>query len=315
MIKSYAITGPTASGKTSLSLPVAEALGCEIICCDSMQIYKYMDIGTAKPTVSERTRVAHHLTDFVMPTDSYSAQEYRRDALRVAGELSEYGKSPLFVGGTGLYLDSLTRCELQAPESTREYRDKILSQIKTEEDKDALWQRLYEVDPVSAAATHKNNVRRIIRALEIYEVTGKPKSYFDDLSRQGAEDISVKHLTLDFYNRENLYSRVDTRVDIMMEDGLYSEVKSLCEKGLLPDGATASQAIGYKEILAHIRGELSLSEAIELIKLSSRRYAKRQLTWFRHNKDAYRLYVDTPDGKMRKAEELLDEALCFFKNS
>jgi len=184
----------------------------------------------------------------------------------------------------------------------------MVEKIKTDADIEALWQRLAEIDPESAAAIHKNNVRRVIRAVEIYERTGKPKSYFDRLSREKNSEISVDMITLDFHNRDNLYSRVDLRVDEMIKSGLVDEVHSLYRAGLLKDEYTAAQAIGYKEIISALRGEITLAEAAELIKLSTRRYAKRQLTWFRHETEAHRIYLDTDSGKMRNFEDILSEA-------
>ena len=309
MIYSLAITGPTASGKTSISIELAKRLSAEIICCDSMQIYKGMDIGTAKATAEERAVVPHHLLDFLSPKEDFSAEEYRKMALSAARDITERGRLPMLVGGTGLYVDTLMRAvQSDVPESSREYRDKIMESVKTEEDVLALWERLFSVDPQSAEAIHKNNVRRVIRALEIYDVTGKPKSYFDRLSRQGNPDIRVGMITLDFHNRENLYKRVDIRVDEMIKEGLASEVRALYENGLLLKETTAAQAIGYKEMLSYITGESTLDEAAEEIKLSTRRYAKRQLTWFRHEKDAYRLYLDFEDGKMRQKKDVISEA-------
>lgn len=309
MIKALAITGPTASGKTALSIAVAEYVGAEIISCDSMQIYRGMDIGTAKATAEERAAVPHHLIDVVSPAEDFSAEAYRKLAIPKAREISERGRIPMFVGGTGLYIDTVMRAESDSvPESSREYRDEMTARIKTDADIDALWQRLAEVDPESAGQIHKNNVRRVIRALEIYDMTGKPKSYFDRLSREKNPEISVGMITLDFHNRENLYSRVDARVDEMIKSGLVEEVSALYGAGLLKDEYTAAQAIGYKEIISALRGEISLADAGELIKLSTRRYAKRQLTWFRHEEDAYRIYIDTECGKMRKFEDILSEA-------
>lgn len=309
MIFSLAITGPTASGKTALSLDLAERLGCEIISCDSMQIYKGMDIGTAKATVAERERVPHHLIDFLSPNENYSVESYRASAIECAKDITSRGRLPLFVGGTGLYIDSVSRAEAQdAPESDPEYRERLLSEIKTEEDVAALWERLREVDPLSAEKIHKNNIKRVIRALEIYDKTGKPKSQLDTESIEREGEVFVGMITLDFHDRELLYRRVDTRVDIMMEEGLLDEVKALYGAGLLSSG-TASAAIGYKELIEYLEGRASLSEAVENLKLASRRYAKRQLTWFRHEKGARVIYADTPDGKMKSAEELLSEAL------
>ena len=303
-----AITGPTASGKTSLSLALAERLGCEIISIDSMQIYERMDIGTAKATAEERARVVHHMIDFLSPKESYSAEDYRADAMRVLAGIESRGRLPLFVGGTGLYMDTVIRgAELTSPPSSEELKTKLLASAVTDEDREVLWQKLREVDPESAAKTHKNNVRRVVRALEIYELTGKTKTYFDELSQKVTPKVRVGMITLDFHNRDNLYARVDLRVDQMMSEGLLDEVSTLYQEGLLERGTTAAQAIGYKEIISYLDGECTLEEAVDLLKLSTRRYAKRQLTWFRHNTDAKRLYVDREDGTMKSADELLSE--------
>ena len=309
MIFSLAITGPTASGKTALSISLAKAFGAEIVSCDSMQIYKEMDIGTAKATPAEQSEVPHHLLDVVSPSESFSVEDYRSLALSKARELTSRGSLPIFVGGTGLYVDSLARgTSLDSPESDPEYRDRILASLKTEEDITALWERLLAVDPESAEKIHKNNVKRVIRALEIYEKTGKPKSLLDKETKTKPSEIFVGMITLDFHNRETLYERVDRRVDIMMEEGLLSEVEGLWKRGLLSDG-TAAQAIGYKEIVEYLEGKCTLPEAIEKIKLSSRRYAKRQLTWFRHEAGAMTVFVDDEDGKMRDGGDILAEAL------
>lgn len=303
-----AITGPTASGKTALSLALAERLGAEIISIDSMQIYKDMNIGTAKATEEERGRVRHHMIDFLSPDESYSAEDYRAAAMDVLHDVEGRGKLPLFVGGTGLYMDTVIRgSELASPPSSEELKQRLLAVSNTDEEREALWQRLYEVDPDSAEKTHKNNVRRVIRALEIYELTGKTKTYFDNLTKAQTPDVEVGMITLDFHNRDNLYKRVDLRVDQMMEEGLLDEVTALYKGGILKKGTTAAQAIGYKEIISYIDGESTLSEAVEFLKLSTRRYAKRQLTWFRHNTDAMRLYVDREDGTMKTKDELLSE--------
>lgn len=304
-----AITGPTASGKTALSLAVAKRLGAEIISIDSMQIYKGMDIGTAKATAEERASVRHHMIDFLSPSESYSAEDYRAAAMDVLSDIEKRGHRALFVGGTGLYMDTVMRgSELTSPPSSEELKEKLLSMASTDEERELLWQRLNEVDPESAAKTHRNNVRRVVRALEIYELTGKTKTYFDNLTRQQSPDVKIGMITLDFHNRDNLYERVDKRVDQMMEEGLLDEVTSLYKQGVLKRGTTAAQAIGYKEIISYLDGECTLDEAIELLKLSTRRYAKRQLTWFRHNEDAKRLYVDREDGTMKSSDELFGEA-------
>ncbi len=309
MIFSIAITGPTASGKTGLSLALAERLSGEIISADSMQIYKEMDIGTAKATAQERAIAPHHLLDFLSPTENYSVERYRADALAAARDISSRKKLPILVGGTGLYVSSLLRAEqTEVPESDIGYRDRILSQINCEADVETLWERLRSVDPESAAQIHKNNVKRVIRALEIYDKTGVTKTELDKRSKEFSPEMFVGMIALDFHSREALYRRIDLRVDVMMKQGLFDEVSSLYERGLLPEGSTAAQAIGYKELVAHLRGECTLAEAVENIKLASRRYAKRQLTWFRHTEGAYALFVDNAEGAMRNTEEIIAEA-------
>ncbi len=310
MIEAIAIVGPTASGKTALSLAVAEQLGCEVISCDSMQIYRQMNIGTAKATAEEQAAVPHHLIDFLDPTECFSVEAYRAMAMDAAREIDGRGRIPLFVGGTGLYIDSLIRLEnSDAPEADEEYRRRMLKLAESEEGVDALWQRLSAVDPESAEKIHKNNVKRVIRALEIYDATGVAKSKLDARTKEKNPELSVKMLTLDFHNRENLYKRVNLRVDMMMEEGLLAEVESLWKAGKLRPETTAAQAIGYKEIVEHLEGRCTLVEAVEKIKLSSRRYAKRQLTWFRHEEERIVLFVDREDGEMKTKDELVGEAI------
>ena len=306
MTYALAITGPTASGKTALSIDVAKALSLEVISCDSMQIYRGMDIGTAKATEEERMAVPHHLIDFLSPLECYSAESYRADAMRVLSDISSRGKRAVFVGGTGLYIDTLMRGAAKgSPPSDPAVRERLMREFTVDE----LYDRLMAADPESALATHKNNVKRVVRALEIYELSGKPKSYFDALSREVCPDVTVGMITLDFHNRENLYGRVDKRVDIMMRCGLLEEVESLYKGGLLRPETTAAGAIGYKEIIEYLDGKCTLMDAVKKIKLSSRRYAKRQLTWFRHEREAARVFVDTECGDMRPYGELCTEVL------
>ena len=309
MILALAITGPTASGKTALSLAVAKHFDGEIISCDSMQIYREMDIGTAKATAEERAIVPHHLIDIISPNDSYSAQNYREDAVKCAEEISSRGRMPIFVGGTGLYIDSVIRPNSsESPESHDEYRESILASIKNDDDITALWERLNAVDPESAEKIHKNNVKRVIRALEIYDTTGKPKSQIDRESLAAKSEVDVRMITIDFHDREKLYERANTRVDQMIEEGLVEEVRDLYDRGLL-NGKTASMAIGYKEIVEFIEEKCSLDEAVEKLKQATRRYAKRQLTWFRHEKEATVIFADTEDGRLKSAKELIAEAI------
>ena len=316
MIHAIALTGPTASGKTALSIGIAKALGCEIISLDSMQIYKHMDIGTAKATQSEQAQIPHHMIDFLSPDQSFSAKAYKDMAMKCARDIVKRGKIPLFVGGTGLYLSTLLRpdCE-EAPESDPEYRRKIEDTLTDENKKIELHERLRQIDPKSAESVHYNNTRRVIRALEIFDVTGKTKTYFDELSRRKNDELSVTHVTLDFHDRDNLYLRVDARVDKMVEEGLISEVEYLLENGFLHPKSTAYQAIGYKELLGVVKGTKSVECALEEIKQYSRNYAKRQLTWFRHAEDKISVFVDDSDGKLRSLDDLLAECIEIFKTN
>lgn len=315
MIEALAITGPTASGKTALSLSVAEALGCEILSCDSMQIYKGMDIGTAKATAAEQARVPHHLIDLADPREPFSAQDYADAAISCAEDIVSRGHIPLFVGGTGLYISTLTRASMtEVPKASDEYRDAILSTIRSEEDKLALHERLRQVDPISAQAIHPNNLRRLIRALEIFDRTGKPKSYFDELSRTAEPPMSIKTVAIDFHNRDLLYERIDRRVDIMMNEGLEAEVRALYEGGMLLPDTTAAQAIGYKELIGYLKGEKSLVSSVDEIKQASRNYAKRQLTWWRADRGAIPLFADTDDGIMKSADRMLEEYMQLTGN-
>ena len=315
MIHAIALTGPTASGKTALSLDIAEALGCEIISLDSMQIYKYMNIGTAKATDEERARVPHHMVDFLSPDEIFSAKAYKDMAMRCAEDITKRGKIPLFVGGTGLYLSTLVRpdCE-EPPESNPEYRRKIEETLTDEGKKIELHERLRQIDPRSAESVHYNNTRRVIRALEIFDATGKTKTYFDDLTKRKNEDLTLTHVTLDFYERDNLYKRVDTRVDQMLEEGLIPEIEDLLARGYLRPETTAAQAIGYKELIGALKGEKTLETATDELKQYSRNYAKRQLTWFRNTADKISVYVDTEDGAMRPYSDVLGECIKIFSS-
>ena len=314
MINAIALTGPTASGKTATSIEIAKRLGCEIISLDSMQIYRGMDIGTAKATPSEQAAVPHHMIDLIEPWESFSANAYKERALAVAEDISKRGKIPFFVGGTGLYLSTLIRPDCETPpESNPEYREKLFGGASDEEGKKALWERLLAVDEESALAIHYNNVKRVIRALEIYDTTGKTKTYFDSLTKKQSDKIRVAHVTLDFHRREALYSNVDKRVDEMMKAGLVPEVMSLLAKGHLKESATAYQAIGYKEIIDAIECGMPPESATDTIKQASRNYAKRQLTWFRHAEGAVPVFADCENGSLRPRKDIILECLDIFE--
>ena len=310
-LRAIAVVGPTASGKTAQAIALSRRLSGEIISADSMQIYREMEIGTAKPTKDERQSAVHHLIDFLPPNAPYSAADYAIDALRIAGETVSRGHLPIFSGGTGLYLEAVRSGRHAAmPDVKNEaFRASCLQKAEKEEGKDALWQELFAVDPVSATAIHKNNVRRVIRALEIYTETGEPKSVWDARSKEKAPDIMLLPLLLDFHDRTLLYARIERRVDAMLDAGLIAETERLYRDGhLLPD-TTAAQAIAYKELLPYIRGEVPLADAVSALKTATRRYAKRQLTWFRAIPDAITVYMDDESGNMRNADSVTEEML------
>lgn len=314
MISAIALCGPTASGKTALSIAVAREMGCEIISCDSMQLYRGMDIGTAKITPEEMRGVPHHMLDILDPKDSFSVSDYRQRALALAREIEARGRIPFFVGGTGLYIDSLRRAPLtDVPESDPALLAAYRQTAEREGGREELHRRLAAVDPQSADAIHKNNVRRVIRALILYDMTGIPKSEHDRRSRLPAPEIRIGMATLLFHNRETLYRRADLRVTQMLQAGLADEVRALYERGALSKDATAAQAIGYKELASYLRGECSLSEATDAIRLATRHYAKRQLTWFSAEEDALPLYVDEEDGRLKSADTLLSELCTYYR--
>lgn len=279
-----AVVGPTASGKTALAIELAKRFDGEVISCDSMQIYKGMDIGTAKPTPDETCGIPHHMIDIIEPSESFSAADYAPLATAAAEDIISRGKLPIFCGGTGLYLDSvLTANEYADVETDLTLRASLLEDVERDGAL-ALWNKLNEVDPESAAATHPNNVKRVARALEIFLSSGITKTEWDKRSRESPPPFDATVIALD-REREELYSRIDLRVDLMMKAGLEDEVRELIKSGRLPRNSTAAQAIGYKELISYFDGEYPIEDAISLIKQSSRRYAKRQLTWFRRNSE------------------------------
>lgn len=290
--KVVSVVGPTASGKTALAIALAKELHGEIISCDSMQIYKMMDIGTAKPTKEEQAAAIHHLIDIVDPDVSFSCADYAVLAKEKIDEISTKGKLPIFCGGTGLYIDHvLNNTSFSEAGRDDEYRDYLNKQID-EFGVESVFEELRRVDPESADSIHPNNTKRVVRALEIYHVTGKTKSWWDKESKKVESPYDSVMICLDFKDREKLYDRIDKRVDIMLEEGLVDEVKSLIfDKGIrLSD--TAKQGIGYKEIIEYLENSCTLDEAVELIKKGTRNYAKRQLTWFRRYDDCHRIFVD-----------------------
>ena len=276
--KVIVICGPTASGKTKLSVELAKKIDGEIICCDSMQIYKDMNIGTAKVTKEEMQGIKHYLVDFVLPDQRYSVADYKKDATKAIQEVLSKEKVPIIVGGTGLYVDSLIY-NIDYPEikTDLEYRKK-LEKVADEEGLEKLYEMAKKIDERATLAISSNDRKRIIRILEIYKATGKNKTEQEIQSRKNEVKYDYKVFGINI-ERPILYERINKRVDTMLEQGLIDEVKKLIRK--YPEFPTAMQAIGYKEIVEYLNNEITIEEAIEKIKQETRRYAKRQITWFK----------------------------------
>ncbi len=272
------ICGPTASGKTALGIELANKINGEIISCDSMQIYKEMNIGTAKPTEEERKMAVHHLIDFVNPNERYSVADFKKDAENTIKEILAKNKTPILVGGTGLYINSLIyNINYDKEKFDLEYREKLENIDLTE-----LYKQAIKIDPQAMEKISQNDRKRITRILEIYHSTGKTKTELEQNSRKELEyDYKVFVLSMD---REILYDRINQRVDLMIKQGLMEEVKEI--KARYNKFPTAMQGLGYKEVIEYFDGKISKEDMINKIKQESRRYAKRQLTWFRSYKDA-----------------------------
>ena len=310
-IKILAIVGPTASGKTSISIELAKRLGGEIISCDSMQIYRRMDIGTAKPTEEEKCGVPHHLIDAVEPSDAFSCADYVTMAGEAVKEIAARGKLPILCGGTGLYLDRFLCGEMEETHADEDLRASLFAYAESE-GIEALHARLREVDPESADAIHPNNVKRVVRALEIYEQTGIPKSEFDRRSQVVESPYEATVIGLFYPRREVLYERINRRVDMMLADGLLEETKRLLDEGVFEVNLTAAQAIGYKELLGYLGGSETLTEAAENLKTATRRYAKRQITWF--SAKPYVEWVEMEkDGELRSLNDVCEEIVSRFE--
>lgn len=303
-----AIVGPTASGKTALSVSVAQHFNGEIISADSMQIYKGMDIATAKPSDTEKRGITHHLMDYILPDENYSVARFIEDANTACEDIVSRGKLPIIAGGTGLYIDSfLNGISFSDGDTDFSLRDKLITRCETE-GIDTLLDELKAIDPESAErlSTEKNK-KRIVRALEIYYTTGKTQTEQNILSRMSPSEYAPVFIGLNFRNRENLYERINRRVDIMIQEGLIKEAAEYFSTNL---GSTAVQAIGYKELKPYFDGEKSLDECIEILKRSTRRYAKRQLTWFRRNEEINWFFVDDYE----KSDELTEDVFLFLKS-
>ena len=279
-IKVYAVVGATASGKSSLALELADRYGGEIISCDSMQVYRKMNIGTAKPTVAELAAVRHHMIDIAEPDENFSCAEYVSLADAAIRDCASRGKKPIICGGTGLYLDALLRKADFAEDINDASVRASLMDFARENGAEALHEELARIDPESAAAIHPNNVKRVARAIEIYRVGGIPKTELDRRSRAQGMRFDVSAIELFYSDRDTLYRRIERRVDEMIGMGLVEETRSLIADGVFEKNTTAMQAIGYKELFGYLEGRESLSEAADALKQATRRYAKRQMTWF-----------------------------------
>jgi tRNA dimethylallyltransferase len=271
------ITGPTASGKTSLSIQVAEALNTEIISADSRQIYKLLDIGTAKPSPQELARVKHHFISILDPSENYNVSKFRRDALNICETLWNRGKTPVITGGSGLYIKALIDGLSDTPDPDPEIRQQLLRE-RIEFGNDYLYEKLKKIDPVIAGRLLPQNWKRVIRALEVFYITGIPIS---DIHQEKTDVNLLKAYQYGInWDRQLLYERINRRTEEMISNGLTAEVKSLLDAGYSPE-PNALNTVGYKEIIRYIMGEYTLEKAVDLIKRNTRRYAKRQMTWFR----------------------------------
>ncbi len=298
------VAGPTASGKTGLAIEIAKAVNGEIVSADSMQIYKYMDIGTAKATKDEQSQCPHHMLDIIEPDCEFSVADYTKLAHECIADITSRNKIPVMCGGTGLYIDSVVN-DVDFGELDIDYqlRDE-LREIAEKEGGEKLIEILGEFDPVSAKRLHPNNLKRVIRAIEFYKTSGVPISEHQEMTKQKDSRYNAVMFMIN-HDREILYDRINRRVDIMVNDGLSGEVKSLMDRGYSPE-LNSMQGIGYKEMISHFNGETTLSEAVDAIKQNSRRYAKRQLTWFRRNEKINLLSTETT---MEDALKIINEKI------
>ena len=296
------IAGPTASGKTALAVALAKELNGEVVSCDSMQIYRRMDIGTAKPTQEEMQGIPHHMIDVAEPWEDFSVSRYCAMAAPIVEDIVSRGKTAVIAGGTGLYMDSLIQGNDFAPFPSTGVREKLEQEAQAVGIQ-VLYDRLSEIDPEAAERLHLSDKKRIIRALEVYLETGETITAHNRRTQLLPPRFTPIRLGLDFENRKDLYERIDRRVGLMLEQGLIEEIHGLLSSGI-PEKCTAMQAIGYKEFVAALNGECTIEEAADQVRQSSRRYAKRQLTWFRRNKKIHWL-IRTPG---QSGQEILASA-------
>ncbi len=301
------VAGPTASGKTGLAIDIARRFDGEVVSADSMQIYKYMDIGTAKPTAEERAMCPHHLIDFVEPDEDFSVADYTKLAHEKIADIYARGKLPVMCGGTGLYINSVVNdVEFGEMTADEELREK-LAEIGKREGGEKLIEILREFDPVSAERLHPNNMRRVIRAIEFYKLTKIPISEHQEMTKRIESRYDPVMFCID-HDRQILYDRIDLRVDLMIKDGLIDEVRRIMDMGYTKE-LNSMKGIGYKEIMDHLNGECTLDEAIENVKQGTRRYAKRQLTWFRRDE---RIIMLKPETASAEAERIIKEKISEY---
>ena len=303
------LTGPTAVGKTELSIALAKAVNGEIISADSMQVYRYMDIGTAKITKEEMQGVKHYLVDEIEPSEGFDVARFKSMATNAIQKIRENGHIPVVVGGTGFYIQAITRdIDFTQAEQEDGYRQE-LEQLAAEKGNEYLHQMLLNVDPVSAGEIHANNVKRVIRALEFYHQNQSPISAHNQEQKEHETPYNLAYFVLNV-PRELLYKRIDDRIDEMLKDGLLEEVQKLKDMGY-HRGMVSMQGLGYKEILAYLDGEYPLEEAVRILKRDTRHFAKRQLTWFRREKDTIWMNKDELDYN---EDRILDEMLKVCRN-
>ena len=295
------IAGPTASGKTALSIALAKELDAEIVSCDSMQVYRRMDIGTAKPTLEERAGIVHHMLDVAEPDEDFSVSRYCEMAMPIVDSILEKGKTCIIVGGTGLYMDSLIRGNSFAPFPSTGMREKLEAQPIED-----VYAQLQAIDPEAAARLHLSDKKRIIRAMEVFLETGETITAHNKRTQAIPPRYNPIWFALEDENRQDLYDRIDRRVDVMLEMGLIHEIRALLDSGI-PTDCTAMQAIGYKEFLAAIDGRITIEEAADQVRQSSRHYAKRQLTWFRRNQNIHWLRRKPGGEILSAARQILHE--------
>lgn len=303
------VVGPTASGKTRLAVELAKAYDGEVVSCDSMQLYRRMNIGTAKPTQAEMQGVPHHMIDILEPDESFSVGRYVEMADPIVQDILRRGKTCVVCGGTGLYADSLMAGRTFAPFPETGKRQELEAMAEAQ-GIEAVLKLLEQFDPDSAQRLHPGNRRRIIRAAEVYLETGKTITQHNLETQAVPPKYRPLWLGLDFTDRAELYARIDRRVELMVQDGLLEEIRGLLAEGI-PPTATSLQAIGYKEPMAALRGECTMDEAIAKIQQESRRYAKRQLTWFRRNQELHWIFAQEPysfDTVWSQAREIVDDA-------